>query len=59
LDQGFWGLIVQVIDFSFLSDIVGKFSPGDITLVSREALNREGEDSEDSGNSATYTNFIK
>ena len=43
----------MTIPVGLLSDIVGKFSPGDITLVSREALNREGEDSEDSGNSAT------
>ena len=43
----------MTIPVGLLSDIVGKFSPGDITLVSREALNREGEDSEDSVNSAT------
>jgi DNA polymerase-3 subunit beta len=36
----------MTIPVGLLSDIVGKFSPGDITLVSREALNREGEDSE-------------
>ncbi|MEG3878684.1 DNA polymerase III subunit beta [Microcoleus sp. herbarium7] len=42
----------MTIPVGLLSDIVGKFSPGDITLVSREALNREGE-GEDSGNSAT------
>ncbi len=43
----------MTIPVGLLSDIVGKFSPGDITLVSREALNREGEDSEDSGNNIT------
>lgn len=41
----------MTIPVGLLSDIVGKFSPGDITLVSREALNREGEDSEDSEDS--------
>jgi DNA polymerase-3 subunit beta len=48
----------MTIPVGLLSDIVGKFSPGDITLVSREALNREGEDSEDSGNSATLPEAV-
>jgi DNA polymerase-3 subunit beta len=48
----------MTIPVGLLSDIVGKFSPGDITLVSREALNREGEDSEDSGNSATLSEAV-
>ncbi len=48
----------MTIPVGLLSDIVGKFSPGDITLVSREALNREGEDSEDSGNSATWPEAV-
>ncbi|WP_449420582.1 DNA polymerase III subunit beta [Phormidium nigroviride] len=38
----------MTIPVGLLSDIVGKFSPGDITLVSREALNQEGEDSQNS-----------
>lgn len=45
----------MTIPVGLLSDIVGKFSPGDITLVSREALNREGEDSEDSEDSKNNT----
>ncbi|MEG4575305.1 DNA polymerase III subunit beta [Microcoleus sp. N3A4] len=48
----------MTIPVGLLSDIVGKFSPGDITLVSREALNREGEDSEDSGNNITLPEAI-
>jgi len=48
----------MTIPVGLLSDIVGKFSPGDITLVSREALNREGEDSEDNGNSATLPEAV-
>jgi DNA polymerase-3 subunit beta len=48
----------MTIPVGLLSDIVGKFSPRDITLVSREALNREGEDSEDSGNSATLPEAV-
>lgn len=48
----------MTIPVGLLSDIVGKFSPGDITLVSREALNREGEDSEDSVNSATLPEAV-
>ena len=48
----------MTIPVGLLSDIVGKFSPGDITLVSREALNRQGEDSEDSGNSATLPEAV-
>jgi len=48
----------MTIPVGLLSDIVGKFSPGDITLVSRKALNREGEDSEDSGNSATLSEAV-
>lgn len=47
----------MTIPVGLLSDIVGKFSPGDITLVSREALNREGE-GEDSGNSATLPEAV-
>ncbi|WP_445176406.1 DNA polymerase III subunit beta [Microcoleus sp.] len=38
----------MTIPVGLLSDIVGKFSPGDITLVSREALKQEGEDSQNS-----------
>ena len=38
----------MTIPVGLLSDIVGKFSPGDITLVSREALNQEGEDNQNS-----------
>ena len=48
----------MTIPVGLLSDIVGKFSPGDITLVSREALNREGEDSEDSGNNITLPEAV-
>lgn len=48
----------MTIPVGLLSDIVGKFSPGDITLVSREALNREGEDSEDSGNNTTLPEAV-
>jgi len=48
----------MTIPVGLLSDIVGKFSPGDITLVSREALNRECEDSEDSGNSTTLPEAV-
>lgn len=45
----------MTIPVGLLSDIVGKFSPGDITLVSREALNQEGEDSQ---NSTTLTEAV-
>lgn len=45
----------MTIPVGLLSDIVGKFSPGDITLVSREALNREGEDS---GNNITLPEAV-
>ncbi len=48
----------MTIPVGLLSDIVGKFSPGDITLVSREALNCEGEDSEDSGNNITLPEAV-
>ncbi|MEG4874319.1 DNA polymerase III subunit beta [Microcoleus sp. CZ3-B4] len=47
----------MTIPVGLLSDIVGKFSPGDITLVSREALNREGE-GEDSGNNITLPEAV-
>lgn len=48
----------MTIPVGLLSDIVGKFSPGDITLVSREALNQEGEDSENSSNSTTLPETV-
>src|SRR4028119_1895834 len=48
----------MTIPVGLLSDIVGKFSPGDITSVSRGAMNRDREDSEDSGNSATLSEAV-